>query len=134
MIEINQTNILDALEEAVAEKGPEYVYANEWGQSSLNEIGESSGISCNYVHGEGENLIPGCIAGNVLNRLGISLGTLTLFERSPVEDVLIGLADEGYINRVEFSVAEIIQAAQTAQDLGFSWGDALKAAKNTVPE
>lgn len=133
MIELTTENVLDALEKAVEEKGESFVYSNQDGVSSRNKFGSSSGIMCHYVHWNDRTPVSGCIAGNVLHRLGVSLDTLSEHEKRPIRSVLEDFEDEGIVTFEDgYKVTMMLSHAQGAQDGGKTWGDALKAAKNMI--
>jgi hypothetical protein len=135
MIELTQENVLDALEKAVEEKGEDFIYVNNEGHSSRNKFGEAAAIMCHYVHYDDGTPIAGCIAGNVLNRLGVSLDILSEKETQPIRIVLSELMDEEVVTLAfDSKVSLLLSTAQCAQDGGQTWGDALKEAKNAVSE
>jgi hypothetical protein len=133
MIELTEENVLDALEKAVEEKGEDFIYVNNEGHSSRNKFGETAAIMCHYVHYDDGTPIAGCIAGNVLNRLGVSLDALSDYETQPIKTVLINLTDAEEVT-FDSKVSLLLSNAQCAQDGGQTWGDALKAAKNALSE
>lgn len=107
--------VMEALAAAVAEKGDDYVYPKKPHEQ------------CQYVHDKGTTAeSAGCIAGNVLHRLGIPLSTLAKHEGDgvyslPVEDVFS--ASEAALSA--------LGEAQDKQDEGKTWGEALGAAHAT---
>lgn len=117
---------LDLTKQVVAERGDDYVYVNPEGLRA-GTLGPPSGpgkplmtADCSYVHrlANGE-VAPGCLAGNVLARAGVSLEVLSTYEGCSVpvfaEDA--GFADE--------EAADVLGVMQAMQDRGASWGLAL---------
>lgn len=111
MSAITDEKIMATLREVVAER-PEFIY-----QKPL--ASEGNVAVCRYVHGD----VPGCLVGQVLHRLGVSLGTLSVHEGQPAHS----LADTLDIGSQ--AVRWALNAAQTAQDGGSTWGEALACAE-----
>lgn len=102
------------LEEAVAEKGTDYVYADPWGNSPTGD----GGMPCYYVHDDQ----PGCIVGHVLYKAGVPLDALFEVEHSPADQAVAGL--DGL--DVETWVYSLLRNVQRQQDMGVPWGEALR--------
>lgn len=115
---VTQEAAMDALRDAVAEKGAEYVYPEN----------EKIGISCSYVW-DGR---PSCIVGNALHRLGVSLDILGRFEMTTAASVLDSLRYRKILV-VDTETRQAYDEAQTAQDDGRPWGEALAAAEESLP-
>lgn len=67
---------------------------------------------------------PSCLVGQVLHRHGVPLARLREFDKviSPAYELPSDLIDEG--------AGRVLQAAQSAQDSGQSWAEALSAAEH----
>lgn len=111
-IKVTEAQVRQALAEAVAEKGDDYVYTNPEGESA-----KGSAASCYYVHGD----VPGCLVGNALHRLGVPLWALEARELrgaySVAKEVIDVTDDRGTYT--------MLGSVQDAQDNGAMWGDAL---------
>lgn len=121
-------NVTLALIAAVKEKGEDYVYVNANGEIA-GQSDNTFGTMCNYVHNLGEPAeCPGCIVGNTLNRLGVSLITLSGYERRGALSLLESLARAELVTYEDDSLVYILARAQTKQDNGGTWGAALEFA------
>lgn len=120
-IEITAERALELLREVVAEYGEDYVYVNPQGQRAGDDDDNGDQASCWYVHGDK----PGCIAGHVYHRAGLSLETLKLMENN-------GASHPGFRQRVTGEGPTILSIAQDRQDKGETWGQALRAAVQTA--
>jgi hypothetical protein len=99
--------VLELLRQVVAER-PDHVYRRH-----------TDGIACRYAH----NGAPDCLAGHVLYRAGVPLRTL---ERAK------GLIDTFYgpfSTLLDNRALVILRTAQSAQDDGLPWREALAAAE-----
>lgn len=114
MIELTLARTKELLAEAVAEKGEDFVYVDEFGQ----QADESGYVRCHYVHGDQ----PGCIVGNVLHRAGVPLDELGAYEAQNAGDLFQGL----FV--AEGEAVRLLNAVQSRQDLGVPWGEALRLA------
>lgn len=115
MKHITTEDALRALEEAVAEKGEDFVYERvENGHGFL---------TCQYVVGGA----PSCIAAHALVRLGVPVGDLASLEGQTPS----GLADAGVID-ADAEAIKVLDQAQSAQDAGETWGAALATARWVV--
>lgn len=135
MIEITRNSAIELLEEIVAEYGKGHLYRAE-----VTEDRRKFSTSCYYVHntptdasGGSEYVRPGCIVGHFLHRLGVPLDDLERHEGSAVDFVLDHLQGEGILYS-EDGVLNILREAQTSQDLGNYWGEALGSAKRCKAE
>lgn len=106
----------EALQAAVDEKGADYVYprgkrgwTNVWGM-------------CRYaVNGK-----PACIIGDALHRMGVPISTLKEFDANEEGvDAATALEESG----LNPTAAEKrgVNAAQSRQDSGASWGESIRA-------
>lgn len=116
MIELTYERVNELLDEAIAEKGADYVYEDENGSRQ----------DCKYVHHfPGEDPVPGCIAGNVLHRAGVPLGEFNRVESlavAPLLDLLgVRMPDEA---------VSLLAEIQGRQDKGWTWGLAVDAARD----
>lgn len=133
MIEITLDTAIAALKGAVDEKGADFVYRPQ----------DYDGFeSCYYVHSDHEgpehremmefedlkNVVPGCIVGNALHRLGVPLRDMIKFEGDPARQLLDGLADNDMITLAEDEVDSVFRIAQSMQDVGNNWGLAYEKA------
>lgn len=121
MIELTYERVNELLDEAIAEKGADYVYKDEMGRVA----GIDTETCCQYVHGEGDSKAPGCIAGNVLHRAGVPLGEFNRVESlavAPLLDLLgVRMPDEA---------VSLLAEIQGRQDKGWTWGLAVDAARD----
>lgn len=101
---IDGPTALRLLKEVVAER-PDYVY-------------EKINNNCFYVMGHK----PSCVVGHVLIRAGWSPETLL-----PDNDLLVE-----HMDGLDETTAEILGAAQSVQDCGRPWREALEAAESTA--
>jgi hypothetical protein len=135
--ELTRELAIQLLGQAVAERGPKYVYANP----------DAPGM-CTYVHGyksvlvDPENddyesetvqdgpLTPGCVVGNVLHRFGVPLevfAELNINEDTPVATALSGLEANGHLNYTR-GAQIVLSVAQNNQDQGCTWGASVEVA------
>lgn len=127
MIELTRDLVKKALEAAVAERGSGYVYKPENPPMRRSFDG---GTMCYYVHSDKDGReFPGCIAGNVLHRLGVTLHELKQHETTAVSSIL-----ENSDSDIEWSYdsRHILDAAQSNQDAGDPWGVAVANALGAV--
>jgi hypothetical protein len=116
MIDVVQA--LDLLEQCVAERGCDYVYAPRWKVRG----GYST---CLYAH-DGE---PDCIIGLALAKSGLPVETLHLLNG----DRLAGLYSARLLPMdITLGALAVFRAAQGAEDQGLSWGVALREATLTA--
>lgn len=118
---VTDAQMLDALRQVAMEK-PEYVYT-----APEHMKGDFEGASCFYVHfGDDEDdssLIPGCMVGAALHRLGIPLNLLGQHETRPARWVV-----RDFFPDVAPETAQIFTRAQGWQDSGEPWGAAYRKA------
>jgi len=117
-IELSFDEAKRLIEEAIAEKGENYVYP-EWG-----------GV-CRYFESDGT---PSCIVGHALAKLSVTLDMLAA-ERPDDELSPDGLnsyacvpilAARGVID-IDDKTCTLLYAAQNAQDTGLTWREAYEA-------
>lgn len=120
MIHLTLDKVYEYADAAVAEKGEDYVYTNPDGDRS----------HCLYVHGSGEDAVPGCIVGNILARAGLELSE-SWNDRGSVFRLFGKLSDSGLIQHDD-GVLAFLRAAQRDQDFGYTWGDSVRTAKVAV--
>lgn len=102
---------------AVEEKGADYVYTPPENAPDDEMITPGD---CVYRDGDGS---PSCIAGHVASYIGV-LDELT-------EGMIVG-AQEALHAPIAFDAIQGLDAAQSAQDRGKPWGEALAAFDATV--
>lgn len=117
-LSLEETNRL--LDEAVAEKGADFVYVPPG--YTLADVGNIDASECKYVHGNQ----CGCLVGEVFHRAGASLQSLHRVEGlAPSEPELqnrIGV-------QVDAVTGELLCAVQAKQDSGAPWGEAVRLAR-----
>lgn len=102
----------EAMEKAVAERGEDFVYPDEW-QNAY-------GFCQYYIEGIGA----ACLIGKALENLGFDVRSLENNGAITILEEVFKITDRGLI------VAA--QRAQTMQDWGQSWGDALMEYKDVL--
>lgn len=106
--------MLDGLKKAVAERGEDFVYPEEWKKPD-----ETGMPMCQYRNDDGT---PSCIAGVVLTDL---LPELPLIEGNTVKMILDEAVEDGIVEFDSSLAVHLLWDAQVAQDEGATWGDAL---------
>lgn len=106
-----------ALDAAVAKRGADYVYQEEFGGQ------------CRNVRWKDGARVPGCIVGEVLHSsFGFPLEALEAcgqFAASTVRD-LLGISNSA-------KAVDLLVRAQVAQDEGMPWGRAVQQARGAMP-
>lgn len=128
---------LRALHQVVAEVGDDHVYVKT--SRPAPEAHGGATAACMYWHMTGDK--PGCLIGRALHRLGFSREDLILCDEQPELDehgrVQSGAPTGTSVKDVHMRfpdrftgvlVWRMLQAAQTVQDNGRTWGHALQAA------
>jgi len=133
-IEITAQTALNLLEQAVEERGADYRYDTDAAHDRALRLGfeEGSGPGCYYWHDDE----PGCIAGLVLHEAGVPDDTLRAMDLASKNDGLPGTSIEimgGWLYQrginTTHEARRVLRAAQTAQDRGCTWGEALTEAR-----
>jgi hypothetical protein len=116
-----------------AEKALEALREVVSGKEDHIDPGSVPGGKCLYaIFDEGaDRVVPSCIVGTALHSRGVPAGVLASMNRC-------GSVEEVYSNAEEFDAYfvltggafEVLQAAQTAQDTGRTWGTALEIAED----
>ena len=118
MKHITKEDALRALEEAVAEKGEDYIY-------QYTDSDDWRSYTCTYVRA-GE---PDCMIGNALHRLGVPLDAFAPHEEKAFDRIADDVAPG-----IEEEAVRALRAAQSVQDQGRTWGEALRAAREVAPD
>lgn len=121
--DITDDQIMATLAEVVGE-APETVYASpEHMIDAATTNGNTNGETCFYVHrpapGTDGDAQPGCLVGQVLNRLGVPLDELAEHEARGADYVMtqLGIGTD--------QTRDALCNAQSIQDSGKPWSDAL---------
>lgn len=135
MIEITGPVALILLGKAVREKGADYVYVNPKGLKAGTYDDDMSMVAnCYYLHDVDGKNVPGCIVGHVAKLVGVSDGILRMEENNTsdalIDRIHVSETDNGH-QRFKFDGAAtaLLRAAQSAQDAGKTWGQALAQAR-----
>lgn len=118
---ITKTEVLEHLRDVVEGTGEDYVY-----QPTTPDgvpAARHDGGSCWYIR----DGLYSCIAARVLHRLGVSRDELASQEGKSIRFAIYCLGvdfDEGAIEPLAY--------AQTAQDHGATWGEALRCAEEDI--
>ena len=116
-VQITRENFTAAMRAAVAERGEDWVYPAEGGELAEQGWRSEEGGACVYVLPDGS---PACLIGLALYKIdpalvegleGEDVTALRLLQRLGVDDGRLYMA---------------AHVAQEAQDLGDTWGNALK--------
>lgn len=116
MIELTLEETKRLLNEAVEERGAEYVYPN------ATKDGDST---CRYVHYQPDGDTPGCIVGWVLHKAGIPLPELSKSEGENAVAAVRRLGINGLL-RTDPEVSTLLRKVQGWQDHAASWGKAVE--------
>lgn len=124
MIELTDTQVIEGLQALVDEKGEGFVYEQK------PEYEGSSSTQCVYVYqGKAD-----CMVGQFLVKAGVPLERLAEADNShygqgvPALELVSQLQDEGVLSMSE-TAQEALGYAQGHQDIGETWGYALRGAK-----
>jgi hypothetical protein len=119
--------VLGHLRDVVEEFGANHVYQRP--PQATDEDDEDDVAECWYVHADAAgNLIPGCLAGHVLARMGVSLAMLQEYERMNINNM--SLDPRSPVATLLRKPAQVIlQTAQGHQDDDGTWGFAYELAK-----
>lgn len=113
---ITKAKALELLEAAVAERGADYVYER------IGFDSNSTGPSCVYVRSG----CPSCLVGLAMTKAGTPIEQLAEWDTRFECDAQSVLLDDGLATA---GAAEVLTVAQSVQDDGGTWGEALDAAK-----
>lgn len=116
-ITVSEADVINTLQTVVDER-PDYVYARP------AHMPDALGL-CRYVHtaeGDPETRTPGCLVGQVLDRLGVPLEELERNEGAGAISVVPKFID------TTSRAVEILADAQNYQDGGDSWSESLSIA------
>jgi hypothetical protein len=101
----------------------------------LNDIVKDEGADttakCRYT--DPFDNVPVCIVGHALFRLGVPLAELAKLEGEAADTVLSSFDQMGYFD-VDDDAVELLTEAQTKQDNGAHWGDAVAWASGFDPD
>jgi hypothetical protein len=99
----------------------------------LNDIVKDEGADttakCRYT--DPFDNVPVCIVGHALFRLGVPLAAIALHEGESADHVLSTFEELGYFE-VDEDAADLLNEAQTKQDNGAPWGDAVAMASEAL--
>lgn len=119
---------LALLDAAVADRGADYIYTPPWGEAVVN----GDGTLCLYWHRSAVDSSdagqPGCIAGHVYHAAGVSGEWLSRNERIDATTVGQRLNDTTILAVTE-GARYILNVAQSEQDAGVPWGEAVAYAR-----
>jgi hypothetical protein len=133
--------VVAKLDEAIADRGADYIYANENGLVPNGGLYDTT--ECQYVHhyGTPEQSI-GCIVGLVLNKLGVTADSLRQAEgQNVIGFALIYWGLFSYDGTRYSADPEVfghhhgivlLAFAQAKQDKGMPWGQAIAEAKEEM--
>ncbi|UJQ86913.1 hypothetical protein SEA_TREAT_78 [Streptomyces phage Treat] len=143
MIKVTGAVALNILRRVVTERGSSYVYVNPEGKKAGS--GEYTNPNCYYVHdvvdpegdGYGVKQVPGCIVGNFMHKLGVGFKIMQHEENNTSDSLVDAIMvsrhekDENGEQKFEFTdtAKRVLRAAQSKQDGGATWGEALKYAE-----
>lgn len=121
MAKFTLDQITEALEAVVRERGDGYMYQQDFsnGSSSCKYIARS--ISKGRV-------IPACIVGATMSYLGVSDSTLRRWDNNVGGTSILDIQT----NLIPEDAQIALQEAQSVQDRGNTWGNALQAYKAKV--
>lgn len=120
---LDTTAVLDLLAEVVADMGEDYVYPDE-----LREGGVEG--ACYYV----VNGQPACIIGHVLARAGLLDHPVAVGNWNAMRLGVAGLDVDTAPPVTTVDAARVLAAAQSTQDDGDTWGEALRCAQERAAE
>lgn len=117
MIEINYARALELVDQAIKEKGEDYVYTNDQGQTASSE----TLISCFNWHETDGKMVPGCVVGDALHRAGVRL---TEMSKSMAAGDLVEALFMDEVAHITDMAMVFFSRIQNAQDAGSTWGEA----------
>lgn len=113
--------VLDTLAQVVSGK-EDYVYR-------LDQRDQHGSVECNYAEDDGS---PSCIVGHVAAALDPHLFRDLAEGEREGDSFSVMSASHYFRSHFEDRALETLQAAQSAQDEGLSWGTALIDARNAI--
>ena len=121
-ITIDRDRAIELLEQAVAQRGSDYVYHKP--AALRNEA-----PTCLYLHGQDG---PGCLIALALSLAGVSSEQLGQLD-SRTDAAIVTEEVQDYLRSVSVEISDdaygVFGVAQSRQDYGNTWGEALDAAK-----
>lgn len=111
---ITKSKALELLEAAVAERGADYVYERDGTRQS--------GPGCTYVRG-GQ---PSCLIGLAMAKAGVPIEQLAEWDTRDNSAACFVLVDDELATK---TAVDVMATAQSLQDIGETWGEALQAAR-----
>ena len=123
-VSINARQALDLLEEVV-EGNEDFVYTPPAPEGNAD---------CAYVHRDSEgSLVPGCIVGHALHRAGVDLWKFAPIEGLQIDGDVDGTPATDVLGvDATPEAVYVLAAAQSVQDGGRPWGEALEAAREAA--
>ncbi len=119
MTTITRESFSEAIEAAVAERGPDFIYPLEW-KEEFPGNDDPTALRCVYFK---EGVGPACIIGVALDKLGVDVEKIVNSDASTILSAL-GATDLGLLRAADL--------AQNQQDLGRPWVDALADYQETL--
>lgn len=110
---------LELLEQAVSTRGADYVYRQH---VAFDEFGA---VDCRYEHDDQ----PDCVIGVVLHLAGYDIVTLGRLDSYAHGKPLSARYLYRHLYELGAEACYVLGVAQEAQDNGYSWGEALSAAR-----
>lgn len=112
MITIEISDAIKMMEQAVEERGKDYVYEPPGGES------------CEYTHVINDQIVPGCIVGQGFYDKGIPLERIHNLGGGSAFNFIKELERNGLAN-VSENAGIFLRKIQVEQDQGMAWGNAL---------
>lgn len=112
-----EKKIVAGIRAAVAERGADYVYPDEW---------RGTGGGCFYYNEDGT---PSCLVGLAIDKAGLTDHVWNKRAKVGAHDLL-----ESMIPGIDTRLGVAVEAAQGLQDDGATWGEALARFEEYVPE
>ncbi len=128
---IDVAHALQGLRNAVELKGEDFIYDSE-------EFQKLRGPDCLYAVIEDGKAVPSCIVGHVLAAAGVPVkemvwaftpGDAGMFSSDVIWDLYLKINRDCEGVEITRDAASVLQAAQSCQDTGNTWGAALDAAE-----
>ena len=128
MIELTDSEVSTRLRALVVKEGEDFIY-------TPRRTGEYGATKCHYVY-EGR---PDCLVGRFLAESGVPLERLAEADNGKggagvcAGDLVTDLEEEGFL-LVSDRALQALQAAQSSQDVGETWGTALRRAERRLAQ